>query len=64
MSDDPELLAELVAAKQAYRDDPSEENKRRKADAVAAVREHRARERAGRAGNAVGGDATVAGQEG
>lgn len=60
MSDDPELLAELVDAKEAYRDDPSDENKERKAAAVAAVQEHRALARAGRtASPTVGGDAFV-----
>ncbi len=56
-----EAVAELVAAKDAYRDDPSEANRQRKADAVAAVQAVRFEERANRAGVRVAGDAYVTG---
>jgi hypothetical protein len=45
-----EAVAVLVAAKDAYREDPSEENKARKAEAVRAVQDIRNEERAGRTG--------------
>lgn len=54
-----EAVAELVAAKEAFRDDPSEANRRRKADAVAAVQAARFEERANRTGIRVAGDAFV-----
>lgn len=53
------VLAELVAAKEAYRADPSPENKVRKAAAVGAVQQLRAHLRVGRTSNQVGGDAFV-----
>lgn len=52
-----ELVAELVAAKDAARREPNERNRGRKARAVAAVQEARAHARQGRTGHAVGGDA-------
>lgn len=54
-------VAELVAAKDAFRADPSEVNRVRKADAVAAVQAIRAEERSNRSGVRVAGDAYVAG---
>lgn len=59
-----DLLAELTAAKQAYRDDPTDENRERKATAVDAVRAHRMQARAGRTRPAITGDARRTGQEG
>ncbi len=56
-----EAVVELVAAKDAYRDDPSEANRQRKADAVAAVQALRFEERANRTGIRVAGDAYVTG---
>lgn len=50
-------VAELVAAKDAYRTDPSDANRDRKAAAVAAVQALRAAERADRTGVQVCGDA-------
>lgn len=50
------LLAELAEAKAAYRDDPSEENKTRKAEAAARVQGYRALARVNRTG-VIGGDA-------
>ena len=52
-----ELLAELVEAKDAAREDPSEENRERKRVAVAAIQQYRAVTREGRDSHAVGGDA-------
>lgn len=49
-------VAELVAAKEACRDDPTDATRRRKAEAVAAVRAIRAGERDGRT-TFVAGDA-------
>ncbi len=54
-------LAELVAAKDAYRDDPSEGNRNRKANAVTAVQDIRAEERDGRDTHGLAGDAYVTG---
>ncbi len=56
-----EAVAKLVAAKDAFRDDPSEANRQRKADAVAAVQAVRLAERANRTGVRVVGDAYVTG---
>jgi hypothetical protein len=50
-------LVELVAAKEVYADDPSQANKDRKAAAVAAVQDIRARERVRRGNRLIGGDA-------
>lgn len=52
-----DALAELVAAKAAYRADPSEANRARKAAAVTAVQQVRAHLREGRTTTQVGGDA-------
>jgi hypothetical protein len=52
-------VAELVAAKDAYRRNPSEANRARKAAAVAAVQALRADERSGRTGPRVAGDAFI-----
>jgi membrane protein involved in colicin uptake len=52
-----DALNELVAAKDAYRTDPSETNRARKAAAVAAVQLVRAHLREGRTAPQVGGDA-------
>lgn len=54
-----EAVTALVAAKDAYRADPSPENKARKAEAVRVVTEIRNQERADRAGVSVAGDAFV-----
>lgn len=51
-----DLLAELVAAKDAHRAKPTAKTRERKAAAVAAIQEVRAQARRGRTGNAVGGD--------
>lgn len=51
---------ELIAAKQAYRDDPTGENRRRKAAAVEHIQEIRAAVRADRP-TQIGGDAYVTG---
>jgi hypothetical protein len=60
MSDrEDEAVAVLVAAKDAYRKDPSEENGKAKAEAVAAVEAIRQEERSGRTGVSVAGDAFV-----
>ena len=57
MSDrEDEAVAVLVAAKDAYRADPSPENKAAKAEAVRAVEDIRNEERAGRAGVSVTAD--------
>lgn len=55
-----DLLDELVDAKDAARANRSEANVKRKAAAVAAVQEYRARTRAGRT-SLVGGDAVKEG---
>lgn len=52
-----DATGELIAAKLAYRDDPSEGNRWRKAEAVEVIREIRAAVRADRPGIQVGGDA-------
>jgi len=52
-------LSELIDAKAAYRDDPTEQNRARKAAAVATLQQLRAHLRAGRTGVQVGGDAFV-----
>jgi hypothetical protein len=52
---------QLVAAKDAYREDPSEANRKAKEKAVAKVQKIRADEREGRAGLSVGGDAEQTG---
>lgn len=52
-------VADLVAAKDAFRADPSEDNRQHKADAVAAVQAVRAEERANRVGVRLAGDAFV-----
>jgi hypothetical protein len=52
-----ELLAELVDAKQAAREDPSEDNRARKVAAVEAIQQWRFVVREGREAHAVGGDA-------
>lgn len=58
MSDrENEAVAVLVAAKDAYRADPSPENKAAKAEAVATVTAIRNEERADRTGVSVAGDA-------
>lgn len=54
-----DLRWELVLAKEAYRNNPTDENRARKAAAVTAIQEARAIARKGRTGNAVGGDAFV-----
>lgn len=46
-------VANLVAAKDAYREDPSDKNKARKAKAVQAVQDIRNEERADRVGVSV-----------
>lgn len=51
-----EAVAELVAAKDAYRADPTTENKAAKADAVEAVQAIRNEERADRVGVTVSAD--------
>lgn len=51
------VLAELVAAKDAYREDPTSANRERKAAAIESVVALRALQRAGREAHAVGGDA-------
>lgn len=53
------VLDELVAAKDAYRTDPSEGNRTRKAAAVSAIQYVREVQRTGRATHAVGGDAVA-----
>jgi len=52
-----DLLADLVAAKDAHRANPTQDSRARKAAAVEAVQEYRAATRAGRSGHGVGGDA-------
>ena len=61
MPSDTEAEAEavLIAAKDAYRADPTAANRQAKADAVADIRRLRAAARVGRAGNAVAGDVFV-----
>ena len=54
-------VEELVAAKDAYRGDPSDTNRLRKAVAVAAVQAIRFEERANRSGIRLAGDAYVTG---
>lgn len=54
-----DALAELVAAKEAFRADPSEANRYRKAAAVGAIQRLRLHLRAGRTSTQVGGDAFV-----
>lgn len=54
-----DALAELVAAKEAFRADPSEANRYRKAAAVGAVQRLRGHLRVGRTTTQVGGDAFV-----
>lgn len=56
-----EAVEELVTAKDAYRADPTDNNKRRRDDAVAKVQAVRSAERANRSGVRVGGDAYVTG---
>lgn len=60
---DRELAAvdQLVAAKDAYRTDPTEANRKAKAKAVAKVQKIRAEDRQGRTG-LVGGDAEPMGE--
>jgi hypothetical protein len=52
---------QLVAAKDAYRKDPSEENRKARDAAVKKVQKIRAEQREGRAGLIVGGDAEQTG---
>jgi hypothetical protein len=52
---------QLVAAKDAYREDPSEENRKARDAAVKKVQKIRAEEREGRTGLIVGGDAEQTG---
>jgi hypothetical protein len=52
---------QLVAAKDAYREDPSEANRKARDKAVAKVQKIRAEEREGRTGLSVGGDAEQTG---
>lgn len=52
-----EATEELIAAKTAYREDPTDENRTRKAKAVAVIQALRAAVRADRQGNQVAGDA-------
>ena len=54
------LIAELVAAKDAYRADPTPENRERKDAAVSAVVKYRAVIREGRTTHDVVGDAVAA----
>jgi len=54
-------VVELVAAKDAFRADPSDANRERKAAAVAAVQAVRFEERANRTGIRLAGDAFVNG---
>jgi hypothetical protein len=51
----------LVAAKDAYREDPSEENRKDRDAAVKKVQKIRAEEREGRTGMNIGGDAEQTG---
>jgi hypothetical protein len=51
------LLAALVAAKDAYRDDPNAHNRQRRDEAVTAVQQVRQEERCDRAGIRIAGDA-------
>lgn len=55
-AEETQLLAELLAAKDAHRQNRSQRNRERKAAAVAAIRAVRAESRRGRTG-LVGGDA-------
>jgi hypothetical protein len=52
---------QLVAAKDAYREDPSDENRKARDAAVKKVQKIRAEEREGRTGLSVGGDAEQTG---
>lgn len=52
-----DAIAELIAAKAAYRANPNPGRLKRKQDAVTAIQRIRAAARAGRKGNTVGGDA-------
>jgi hypothetical protein len=52
---------QLVAAKDAYREDPSEENRKARDAAVKKVQKIRAEQREGRTGLSVGGDAEQTG---
>lgn len=55
------LAADLLAAKQAYGDDPNPETRQAKQDAALALRAHRAETRT--EGTTVGGDAFVSTSE-
>lgn len=59
-----QLAEELRAAKEAYREDKSEENRERFKAAKDQVVAYRQMDRAGRPGIGVGGDAYVDGNEG
>ncbi len=60
MGDDEfEAGAALIAAKDAYRADPSEENKKAKAEATARLQSIRNQARADRTGVSVSGDAVA-----
>jgi hypothetical protein len=52
---------QLVAAKDAYREDPSDENRKARDAAVKKVQKIRAEEREGRTGLSIGGDAEQTG---
>jgi len=54
-----QALSELIDAKDAYRADPTEENRLRKAAAGATIQQLRAHLRAGRTAPAVAGDAFI-----
>lgn len=53
-----DLASELIAAKDAHRENPTDETRVAKGEAVAAMQAFRAVTREGRAGVGVGGDAT------
>ncbi len=59
-----DLLAELEAAKEEARDNPTDANHERRRAAVRAIQQYRAFARTDRAGTSVGGDARVTGAEG